>query len=153
MGKIESIIARMAGQRVYLDTNIFVYFLDHNPEFFQTVAAFIEAAESGRIIGYTGDAAVAEALAKPYQLDNVGLAASFKAFFATDDFLSIQSHDADTFDLVAQLRGKRGMKFIDALHYATALKAGCKFFVTNDEDFKSDDTMEVILIKALLKKR
>ncbi|MDO8437355.1 MAG: type II toxin-antitoxin system VapC family toxin [Nitrosomonadaceae bacterium] len=153
MGKIESIIARMAGQRAYLDTNVFVYFLDHNPEFFQTAAVFIEAAESGRIIGYTGDAAVAETLVKPYQSDNVGLAASFKAFFATDDFLSIQSHDADTFDLAAQLRGKRGMKFINALHLATALKAGCKFFVTNDESFKSDDAMEIVLIKALLKKR
>ncbi len=150
MGKIESVIARMAGQGVYLDTNVFVYFLDQNPEFFEVAAAFIEAAESGKIIGYTGDAAVAETLVKPYQSDNVGLAAGCKAFFATDDFLSVQSHDADTFDLAAQLRGKRGMRFIDALHYATALKAGCKFFVTNDDGFKSDDAMEVVSIKALL---
>ncbi len=148
MGKIESVIARMAGQRVYLDTNIFVYFLGQSPEFFEVAAFFIEAAESGKIIGYTGDAAVAETLVKPYQSDNIGLAASFKAFFATDDFLSVQSHDADTFDLAAQLRGKRGMRFVDALHYATALKAGCKFFVTNDAGFKSDDAMEVVSIKA-----
>lgn len=148
MGKIDSVIARMAGQRVYLDTSIFIYFLDQSPEFFDVAASFIEAAESGKIIGYTGDAAVAETLVKPYQSDNIGLAASFKAFFATDDFLSVQSHDADTFDLAAQLRGKRGMRFVDALHYATALKAACKFFVTNDAGFKSDDAMEVVSIKA-----
>ena len=60
-----------------------------------------------------------------------------KLFFK-EDFISVQSHDADTFDLAAQLRGKRGVKFVDALHYATALKTGCKFFVTNDDGFKSD---------------
>lgn len=149
MGKIDEAVARMAGHRVYLDTNVFVYFLDRNPDYFPVVAPIIEAIESGLIIGYTGDAAIAETLVKPYQTDNLALAASFKAFFRTEDFLSIQPHDAETFDLAAQLRAKRGLKFIDALHYATAIQAGCKFFVTNDGGIQSSDVLEVVSIKIL----
>ena len=139
----------MTGHRVYLDTNVFVYFLDRNPDYFSVVAPIIEAIESGLIIGYTGDAAIAETLVKPYQTDNLALAASFKAFFRTEDFLSIQPHDAETFDLAAQLRAKRGLKFIDALHYATAIQAGCKFFVTNDGGIQSSDVLEVVSVKIL----
>jgi predicted nucleic acid-binding protein len=149
MGKIDEAVARMAGHRVYLDTNVFVYFLDRNPDYFPVVAPIIEAIESGLIIGYTGDAAIAETLVKPYQTDNLVLAASFKAFFRTEDFLSIQPHDAETFDLAAQLRAKRGLKFIDALHYATAIQAGCKFFVTNDGGIQSSDVLEVVSVKIL----
>lgn len=149
MGKIDDAIARIAGHRVYLDTNVFVYFLDRNPDYFPVVAPIIEAIESGLIIGYTGDAAIAETLVKPYQTGNLALAASFKAFFRTEDFLSIQPHDAETFDLAAQLRAKRGLKFIDALHCATAIQAGCKFFVTNDGGIQSIDVLEVVSVKIL----
>lgn len=149
MGKIEDTITRMAGHRVYLDTNVFVYFLDRNPDYFPVVEPIIAAIESGLIIGYTGDAAIAETLVKPYQTGNLALAASFKAFFRTEDFLSIQPHDAETFDLAAQLRSRRGLKFIDALHYATAIQAGCKFFVTNDGGIQSSDVLEVVSVKSL----
>jgi predicted nucleic acid-binding protein len=149
MGKIEEAIARMAGHRAYLDTHVFVYFLDRNPDYFPVVGPIIEAIESGIIIGHTGDAAIAETLVKPYQTGNLALAASFKAFFRMDNFLSIQSHDAETFDLAAQLRARQGLKFIDALHYATAIQAGCKFFVTNDAGIQSNSVLEVITVKTL----
>ncbi len=150
MGKIAAALARMAGHRVYVDTNIFVYFLGRNSDFFAMAASLLQAIEAGTIIGFTGDAAMAETLVKPYQSDSLGLAASIKAFFRAEDFLTILPHDAETFDLAAQLRAKQGMKFIDALHYATAIRAGCKFFVTNDSGIRASDVLEVIQLKSLI---
>ena len=149
MGKVDETITRMIGHRVYLDTNIFVYFLDRNPDFFGIVKPLIETIDSGKIIGVTGDAALAETLVKPYQTGNLELVASIREFFRTEGFLSIQPHEGETFDLAAQLRGKRGMKFIDALHYATAIRSGCSFFITNDLKIQSDDILEIISVKAL----
>ena len=134
-----------------MDTNIFIYFLEQSDDYYESVAPIIEACEAGKLFGYTGDVAIAETMIQPYREDNLTLVANFKAFFATESFLSIQSHDAVIFDLAAQLRAKRGMKFIDALHYATALKAGCSFFLSNDAGIKSDSLMEVIAINTLLK--
>jgi predicted nucleic acid-binding protein len=151
MGKIAALLARMSGKRVYMDTNIFIYFLEQREGYFECVAPIIEACEAGKFIGYTGDVAVAETMIQPYREDNLSLVANFKAFFASENFLSIQSHDAAIFDLAAQLRAKHGMKLIDALHYATALKAGCSFFLSNDAGIKSDTLMEVIAINTLVK--
>ena len=35
--------------KVYLDTNVFIYFLDRNPDYFRLVAPVIEAVEAGLI--------------------------------------------------------------------------------------------------------
>jgi len=121
MGKIAALLARMSGKRIYMDTNIFIYFLEQSDGYYESVAPIIEACEAGKFIGYTGDVAVAETMIQPYREDNLSLIANFKTFFTTENFLSIHSHDAAIFDLAAQLRAKRGMKLIDALHYATAL--------------------------------
>lgn len=149
MGKIDAALARMAGHRVYLDTNVFIYFLDRNPDYFSVVRPIIAAIESGKIIGHTGDAAIAETLVKPYQTGNSALAASFKEFFNMENFLSILPHDAEVFDLAAQLRASRGFRFIDALHYATAIRNDCKFFITNDGGIQSSDVLEVVVVKNL----
>lgn len=150
MGKIADVLNKLAGQHVYIDTNLFIYFLDQNSVYFSVASTLLEAVELGSFIAYTGDITVAETLVKPYQTDNILLVANFKAFFYADDFLSIESHDADTFNLCAQIRAKYSMKFADALHYATALKAGCKFFITNDTGIRSTDALAVILIKDLI---
>ena len=42
------------------------------------------------------------------------------------------------------------MRMIDALHYATALQAGCRYLLSNDQDFKSGTTLEVIPIRSLI---
>ncbi|MBN1278902.1 MAG: type II toxin-antitoxin system VapC family toxin [Chlorobiaceae bacterium] len=149
MGKVTSAVERMNGHRVYLDTNVFIYFLDRNPDFSRIVTPIIQAVNAGSIIGITGDAAIAETLVKPYRTGNLELVAAIKGFFSTAGFLSVQPHDGETFDLAAQLRAQRGMKFIDALHYATAIRSGCTFFVTNDLAIQSDHIIEVISLKAL----
>jgi predicted nucleic acid-binding protein len=150
MGKIEALLARLGAQRVYLDSNVFIYFLDRNPVYFPLVAPLLEAIDGGDIIGVTGDAAVAEVMVRPYQTGDPTLVAGIKSFFGTAGFLSVRSHDAGAFDLAAQLRARHGMKFIDALHAATAISAECRFLITNDGDFGSQVAIEVISLRGLL---
>lgn len=150
MGTIAAVLERMAGQRAYFDSNIFVYFLDRNPTCFVAVAALIEAVESGRILGFTGDAAVAEVMVKPYQVGDPGVIAGIKSFFGASDALAVLRHDADCFDLAAQLRAKHGMKFIDALHVATAMRADCRFFVTNDADIRPLAAIEIVSLREFV---
>ena len=149
MGTIKDTLDRLQGHQVYLDSNVFIYFLDRNPDFFPLVEPVIEAVASGLIIGCTGDAVIAEILVKHYQSGNLSLIASIKAFFRTENFLSIYSHDAETFDLAAQLRAKYNQKFIDALHYATAIRAGCSCIITNDSGIKSNDLLDVVHLSTL----
>lgn len=150
MGKIKRVLEKISGQNVYIDTNLFIYFLDQNTIFFPIASRILEAAELGVFIAFTGDLTIAEALVKPYKSKNTLLIEGFKDFFYAEDFLTIKSHNSDIFDLSSQIRAQHNMKFADALHYATAIKSGCTFFITNDKGIRSTDELEVILIQDLM---
>jgi predicted nucleic acid-binding protein len=150
MGKIAATISRLAGQRVYIDTNVFIYFLDQHDTYFEVVSRLFKACANQEIFGTTGDAAVAEVMIGPYRQDNPALASRFKRFFAQKNFISILGHDRDIFDAAAMLVARNRMKFIDALHVATAVNGGCHFFLTNDAGIKSSADIEVITLAELL---
>ena len=150
MGKISTLLARIQGQRVYVDTNIFVYFLERHERYFDTVLPFFQLFDEGLSFACTGDAAVAETLFKPYQVDDVIRVSEFKAFFVNDEFITVLPQATKVFELAAELAPKRGMKLIDALHYATAVLAGCNFILTNDAGFASNSEIEVIYLQDLV---
>ena len=150
MEKISTLLPRLQGQRVYIDTNIFVYFLERHARYFDAVLPFFQLFDEGLSFACTGDAAVAETLFKPYQVDDVMRISEFKAFFSNEEFISVLPHTTQVFELAAELAPKRGMKLIDALHYATAALAGCSFFLTNDAGFASHGEMEVIYLQDVL---
>ena len=150
MGKIAAALSRMRGQRVYIDANYFIYFLARHEIYFEAAASVMRACDAGEIIGMTGDAVIAELLVKPYRNDDTVAIAGIKQLFAREYFIERLTHDFATFDLAAEIRAKQGGKLIDALHYATALKGGCRFFLSNDHGFKSTGRMEVVSIGSLV---
>lgn len=152
MDKITHTLSRKRGQRVYVDTNIFIYFLERHDRYFESVVPFFQLFNDGLSLAYTGDAVVAETLYKPYQVNDTLRVSEFKEFFSNDEFITVLPHTKKIFELAAELSPKRGMKLIDALHYATAALAGCKFILTNDQGFTSSESMEVILLDDLLAK-
>jgi predicted nucleic acid-binding protein len=152
MDKITHTLSRIRGQRVYVDTNVFIYFLERHDRYFESVVPFFQLFNDGLSIAYTGDAVVAETLYKPYQVNDTLRVSEFKEFFSNDEFITVLPHTKKVFELAAELSPKRGMKLIDALHFATAALAGCKFILTNDQGFTSSESMEVILLDDLLAK-
>ena len=146
-------LARMHGQRVYIDANYFIYFLARHDTYFEAAAAVMRACDAGEIIGMTGDAVIAELLVKPYRDNDTVAIAGIKQLFARKHFIECLPHDFTTFDHAAEIRGKQGGKLIDALHYATALKGGCRFFLSSDHGFKSTEHMEVVPISTLIEQK
>lgn len=145
-----SLIDRMAGQRAYIDTNVFIYFLSRHPTYFEASARVINACAKSSIFGFTGDAAIAEVMVGAYRQADPTLATRFKLFFSQRNFLTIAAHDAQTFDAAAQLVAKGGLKFIDALHMATAVQSQCAYFVTNDKGIKPGAQLQVVQLDQLL---
>ena len=50
----------------------------------------------------------------------------------------------------ARLRAETGLKSADALHAATALRAGCDLFTTNDADFRRVEGLPVVVLSDLV---
>ena len=83
MDKIDKVLARVRGQRVYVDTNIFIYFLDRHDRYFDSVVPFFQLFSDGLSVAYTGDAVVAETLYRPYQVNDTLRVASLRNFSTT----------------------------------------------------------------------
>lgn len=147
MDALTRALARLHGQRVYIDSNFFIYFLTRHPAGFAAAAAVLHGCDAGEILGMTGDAAVSELLVKPWQDGDVATLDGIRKFFAREHFIQRLPHDAACFELAAELRGTRGGKLIDALHYATALRNGCRFLLSNDHGFKSDARLTVLRLR------
>ena len=150
MDKISATLERIRGQRVYIDTNIFIYFLEQHERYFDSVLPFFQLFNDGASLAYTGDAVVAETLYKPYQINDALRVSEFKEFFNNDEFITVLPHTKKVFELAAELAPTRGMKLIDALHYATAAIAGCRFILTNDRGFASSDAIEVLYLEGIV---
>jgi predicted nucleic acid-binding protein len=150
MGKIDSLLERIQGQRAYIDTNIFIYFLARHEIYFEASARILSAFDKSEAIGVTGDVTLAEILVKPYREGDNDAVAAIKRFFARENFISLTPHSLETFDLAAELRGRRGGKLIDALHYATAIQAGCSIFLSNDHGFTSSEGLEALKLNDFL---
>ena len=147
MGKIN--ISDLMGKSIYIDTNFFIYFFEKHDQYFRAIESIITSCDNGDIFGYVGDAVISELLVKPLREWRSDIVIQLRSFFARKNFLTRVSHDAAIFDSAAQLRAQHGMKFIDALHYATALSGWCEYILTNDYGFPGTGSLTIISAEDL----
>lgn len=148
--KLAAVLGRLAGQQVYIDTNIFIFFLDRHDLYFPAVAPLIQACANQQIFGITGDLVVAEVMVKPYRQADAEQVAHFKRFFARRNFLAVVPHGREVFDGAAKVAGQQKMKLIDAVHFRTAMSMGCRYFLTHDQGITSSDSLHVVQLAELM---
>jgi predicted nucleic acid-binding protein len=82
-------LRQMAGMRVYIDTNILIYFFNKDPRYFYLVSSFLQQCADRKILGTASQLVVAEVLVLPYRDKNFEAVAQIKAFFGQKDFLHV----------------------------------------------------------------
>ena len=91
-----------------------------------------------------------EVLVKPLRDGNTEIEAQYRELFASN---AVRLLDASyrVFEDAARRRAETGLKTPDAIHAATALRAGCARFITNDTDFRRGRGLPIIVLDDLLK--
>lgn len=138
---------KIAGSSVvYIDTNIFVYFVEATPIFFQKVKELFEhvATVGARLV--TSEITLAECIYRPSQERDAPLVSVYEMLFEQSGEINLVPLDGAMTKRAAIAGGSLGLKLIDAVHYMSALEAGCDFFVTSDSAFKSGPKMEVLRV-------
>jgi predicted nucleic acid-binding protein len=138
---------RIAGSSVvYVDTNIFVYFVEAVPDFFQKTKELFEhaAAVGARLV--TSEITLAECIYRPCQENDAPLVSVYETLFEQSGEIELVPLDGAIAKRAATAGGGLGLKLIDAVHYLSALEAGCDFFVTSDSAFRSGPKMAVLRI-------
>lgn len=65
MDKVNKSLSELVGHSVYIDANIFIYFLDGQASLLARASPLLEKVIEGEIIGYTGDTVIAEVMVPP----------------------------------------------------------------------------------------
>jgi predicted nucleic acid-binding protein len=143
-----SAVESLGGRRVYVDANVFVYFLDGSTQWAAPAATVLAAAGQGTIAAVTGEAAVAEVMVGPYRMGDSLLIRSTREFFAQPRVVDVVGHPQEVWDDAAMLRGTAGVPLIDGLHIATAAHARCSALITNDNRMKPLLGVDVIALSS-----
>lgn len=137
-----------ASSVIYIDTNIFIYFIEKAPQFHSKVLAMFEHISKIGAIIKTSEITIAECLYHPAQQNNAELISIYENLFEKSGEIEIIFLNGARTKQAALYGGALGLKLIDSIHYISALEASCDFFITNDAKFKSGPKLKVILISA-----
>ena len=136
MGKLENKISDIHGKSVYFDSNVFIYYLGGHEELLTVAKPFFQAVENGVIRGASGPLAIAELLVKPMRTNDLLSIERIKSLFETGGYFSALPHPRETLELAAHIRASQGLRMVDAIHVATAIKENCDYFLSHDNDIK-----------------
>lgn len=134
-------------KRIFVDTSIFIYFIEGHEIFGNNANDFFKYCLANRIEMKTSAISYMEFCVMPYQKNRLDVIDSFKELII-DLGMSIYSINLKIADLAAKLRGKyKFLKGMDALQIATAIYSGYDRFITNDKKLQSVSEIEIIILE------
>lgn len=134
----------LTGAFVYLDSNVPIYLLRGEGRHFERADAVMNALRRDGVIVVIGDAVVSEVMVGAYKSNDPVVQDRTRAFLEDTGLFTVRSHDASDFDLAARLRAMYRIAFVDALHIATAMNAGCTALITNDKRLGDINGLDIL---------
>ena len=130
---------------VYLDANGLIYSMERVEPYRSLLEPMWREAQDGNLTIVSSPVIVIETLAKPIRDGNTEIEAQYREVFASNVFRLLDA-SYQVFEDAARLRAETGLKTPDALHAATALRAGCALFITNDTDFRRVEGLPTVVL-------
>lgn len=135
---------------VYLDTNGFIYSVEHLEPYYSLLVPLWTAANAGLVEIMSSELVILETLVKPLRAGDEVLAELFRNLFRSREVRLLPATQP-VWTKAAELRARyTGLKTPDALHAATALEYGSMTFLTNDSKFRQVSDLRVQLLSEHL---
>jgi uncharacterized protein len=117
---------------VFWDTNLFIYLLEGNAEFGESVRQLGKRMEARRDNLVTSALTIGEILVRPLRENDIETAERYRAMFQRPE-VQITSFDQKAAQHYARVRRDTTIKVPDAIQLACAASAGVDLFITNDD--------------------
>ncbi len=135
-------------RRVALDTMCFIYVLEANPDFLEESQSWLSLVESGRVEGTASVLTATEMLSHPLRAGRPDIAAYYSTHLRNIPNLDLAPIDLATAHEAARLRASWGLRTADALHLASAIRAGADVFVTADRQIaRADVGLDIVVLR------
>ncbi len=110
------------GQRVYLDANVFIYWLEDVPGYAEKVEPVFTWLQEGRVAAVTSELSLAEVLQKPIGDSAVQRQRAYEQFLQSRGKFTMAPISRAVLVRAAALRHATRLSLPDAIHAATALE-------------------------------
>jgi predicted nucleic acid-binding protein len=127
---------------------VFVYHFEANAEFGPAAGRLLRAAEEGRCRLVCSVVALLEVLVIPKRREETALCQRYREMFESFPNLTVVTLDARVAEIASDLRASHTLRTPDAIHLATALHAGAKAFVSEDDRLKGKGIEILTLAQA-----
>lgn len=130
-----------------LDTNVFIYYFENNPKYGERAKLIFDKLTENRLKAVTNITSLAELLASP-KLTGEAVKETRSRFLSVPN-LEIYLVDENIAIESAKIRRQYGFRLLDSIQLATAIEAGAKAFITNDDRLKKFKELKIILLNEL----
>lgn len=137
----------MNGNKKFIDTNLIIYFLELNEEFYPQVNSIFKKAETGEIKLFTSSLSYLEVLVPVIKTNNIELRSKYNYLFKGFEGLKVIDIDMEVAYIGAVIKAKYGIRTPDALQISCAIKAECDEFFTADARLKTIKEIKVTIIR------
>lgn len=135
-------------QRLYLDSNIFIYFIEGNNDLQEKVVRILEHSERNGIQLVTSEITVAECLYGTYRADRIDLSEKYQMIFEESDLIQLIAPTLSVSKMAARVGAQNRLKLIDAIHIASAVNGNCDALVTNDLGIRPHSHLQIIHLSS-----
>ena len=139
------ILNAIRGERVYLDTNVFIYAIEGYPEFVDELNEFFDSIDAGNLRAFTSELTLAEVLVRPLMDGNLEIQTAYQQALQSSEGLEVVPVSREVLIEAARLRSVANFRLPDAIHGATAILTGCETFLTNDRRLAAMSGVEAVL--------
>lgn len=137
-------------RRVALDTSIFIYQLETNPQYLAFTDHIFSWLERPGCKAVTSTITMTELLVQPYRNNDIERVDEFYALLSTYPNLEWVAPDLAIADLAAQIRALHRLRTPDALQAATAVSTQATGLITNDPVFERVQGFETVVLDRLI---
>lgn len=137
-------------QRIGLDTNVFIYFLEDHPRYGAWCASLFDLVERGQNAAVTSTVTLLELLVQPYRDHKEELAQKIYALTSTYPKIEWVPLTMNLADRAAELRVRYRLSTPDAIQLATAIGHKAVRFYGNDRGLRRVKEVECILVEDLI---
>lgn len=124
---------------IYLDANVFIYFIEGEPSVAYPLRDLFEALRRNPLAAVTSELTLAETLAPPRRPGAVPLSAKrgrYLDLLLNSRIVRLMPIDRDILIETAELRNVANHRLADAIHVVSAIRSRCRYFVSGDSDAK-----------------
>lgn len=138
------------GSRIFLDSMVFIYTIEKNPDYYELSYSILSKIEENRYFGFTSVMSLIETLSKRNLDANLLKRDYIASYFANVTNLTVSDINHEIAYNSAQLRRNYNILIPDAIQMATALVHKCDLFITNDEVFRKVQPIMTLILDDLL---